>query len=109
MLRQLPELESCIVMWLNLGLLPCMVTNSKIDLDLCLTGSRVPGYIKRNQTGKVTHIPSLNLPVTITFSGLLFQDVKMTKCNEHPTFPADSPAPGPLNQFPVLLDTHYIT
>ena len=46
MLRQLLELESCIVMWLNLDLLPCTVTDSWIDLDLCLTGSRVPGYIK---------------------------------------------------------------
>ena len=45
MLRQLPELESCIVMWLNLDLLPCMVTGSWIDLDLPLTGSQVPGYI----------------------------------------------------------------
>ena len=45
MLRQLLELESCIVMWLNLDLLPCTVTGSWIDLDLYLTGSRVPGYI----------------------------------------------------------------
>ena len=45
MLRQLPELESCIVMLLNLDLLPCMVTGSWIDLDLRLTDSRVPGYI----------------------------------------------------------------
>ena len=44
MLRQLPELKSCIVMWLNLDLLPCMVTGSWIDLDLHFTGSWVPGY-----------------------------------------------------------------
>ena len=37
MLRQLPELESCIVMWLDLDLLPCTVTGSWIDLDLRLT------------------------------------------------------------------------
>ena len=33
-------------MWLNLDLLPCTVTGSWIDLDLRLTGSRVPGYTK---------------------------------------------------------------
>ena len=32
-------------MWLNLDLLPCTVTGSWIDVDLCLTGSRVPGTL----------------------------------------------------------------
>ena len=69
-------LEICIVMWLNLDLLPCTVTGSWIDLDLHLTGSWVPGYMYPRGPGNPKVVATKTGMVgkqTVHPTGMLYQ------------------------------------